>query len=116
MTMNPSWKALAAFLALVLSHGGGVSAAPAAAAETETFEISRATSPIRVDGVLDEEAWQQATAIPVDHEWFPSDNVPAPVTTIALVTYDDEHLYVAFRAADPDSAQIRARFADRDAP
>ncbi|HKH45752.1 MAG TPA: DUF5916 domain-containing protein [Thermoanaerobaculia bacterium] len=100
---------LAVLLASLLS-------AAAAAAETETFEISRAASPIRVDGVLDEAAWQQATAIPVDHEWFPSDNVPAPVTTTALVTYDDERLYIAFRAADPDPAQIRARFADRDAP
>ena len=106
-------EALAGLLALGLS---AFSPSAAAAAETERFEISRATSEIRIDGVLDEPAWERATAIPVDHEWFPSDNVPAPVTTTALVTYDGERLYVAFRAADPEPGKIRARFADRDAP
>jgi hypothetical protein len=106
MNVNQSPRALAALLALVLSS------APAA---SEPLEITRAASPVRVDGVLDEEAWQQATAITVDHEWFPGDG-PALVTTTALLTYDDEHLYVAFRAADPEPAKIRARFADRDVP
>jgi hypothetical protein len=107
-------EALAALLTLGLS--AFLPSALAAAETAERFEISRAASPVRVDGVLDEPVWEQATAIPVDHEWFPSDNVPAPVTTVALVTYDDEHLYIAFRAADPDPSKIRARFADRDAP
>ncbi len=90
---------------------------PASAAdEPARIEISRAASPIRIDGVLDEAAWQQATAIAVDHVWAPIDDAPAPVTTTALLTYDDENLYVAFRAADPEPAKIRARFADRDIP
>jgi uncharacterized protein DUF5916/cellulose/xylan binding protein with CBM9 domain len=92
-----------------------LSPASAFAAEAQRFEITRATSAVRIDGVLDEAAWQQATAIPVDYEWFPGDG-PAPVATVALVTYDDESLYVAFRAADPEPTKIRARFAERDAP
>src|SRR6266545_3319964 len=109
MTMKSSAGALAVILTLVLSP-------PAAADVPAPIEISRTTSPIRVDGALDEPAWQQATVIPVNHEWYPGDDVPAPVETTALVTYDAERLYIAFRAADPEPSKIRARFADRDVP
>jgi hypothetical protein len=112
MTVSPSRRALAALLALVLPPAAA-SAAPAA---PERIEISRAASPIRIDGALDEVAWQQATAFAVDSVWAPVDDAPAPVTTTALLTYDDENLYIAFRAADPEPALIRARFADRDVP
>src|SRR5687768_6459917 len=108
MTANRFWGALAALLALGLS----TSIAGMAAAATE---VTRTSSPVRVDGVLEEPAWEGATAIELPYEWFPGENVPAPVSTTALVTYDAEHLYVAFRAADPDPSRIRARFADRDA-
>ncbi|HEX7184283.1 MAG TPA: sugar-binding protein [Thermoanaerobaculia bacterium] len=111
MTANRCRRALAALLALPLSLLGSQETARA----QELVEVSRAVSPVRVDGMLEEPAWEQAAAIPLAHEWFPGDNVPAPVATTALVTYDDERLYVAFRAADPDPSKIRARFADRDA-
>lgn len=113
MNMSPSLGALAALLALALSPAGAVAAEPAA---PTNFEISRAASPIRIDGVLDEAAWQQAISIAVDHVWSPIDDAPAPVATMALLAYDDENLYLAFRAADPEPARIRARFADRDVP
>src|SRR6185436_5185555 len=109
MTKSSSGMSLAALLAFALSP------ASATAAEPQSFEITRATSPVRIDGALDEAVWQQATAIPVDHEWFPGDG-PAPVATVALVTYDEESVYVAFRAFDPEPGKIRARFAERDAP
>jgi hypothetical protein len=78
-------------------------------------EVRRAVVPIRVDAQLDEEAWKHATPIAVAWEWFPGDNVAAPVKTEALVTWDDERLYVAFRAHDPQPSRIRARYAERDA-
>jgi hypothetical protein len=110
MAMNPSRGAFAALLVLTLSSQA------AAVDVSARLEISRATSPIHVDGVLDEPAWQKATVVPVNHEWFPGDDVPAPVETTALLTYDDERLYIAFRASDPQPSLIRARFADRDVP
>src|SRR5688500_7039939 len=79
------------------------------------FEIRRATSPIRVDGVLDEAAWQEDLTYDLPYEWSPGDNVPAPVQTDFLVTYDDQNLYAAWRARDPDPSQIRAHLMDRDA-
>jgi hypothetical protein len=78
-------------------------------------EVRPATSPIRIDARLEEPAWAAATPIPVAYEWYPNDNTAAPVTTEALVTYDDRNLYVAFRAKDPQPSRIRARYHERDA-
>ena len=44
----------------------------------------------------------------------PAENTAPPVETEALVTYDDDRFYVAFRAFDPDPAAIRAHLQDRD--
>jgi hypothetical protein len=79
-----------------------------------TFKVTRASSPIVVDGVLDEAAWQQAVNVPVAFEWAPGDNIAPPVRTDCLVTYDQKYLYVAFRAHDPKPAEIRAHLMDRD--
>jgi hypothetical protein len=52
--------------------------------------------------------------VPLTWEWAPGDNVPPPVKTDCLVAYDDDNLYIAFRASDPDSRLIRAHLMDRD--
>jgi hypothetical protein len=90
-------------------------AAPTATADPrQTFHVARAATEIKVDGVLDEEAWQQATSVPIRYEWTPGDNVEPPVKTEGLVTYDGDNVYVAFRAHDPKPAEIRAHLMDRD--
>jgi hypothetical protein len=86
----------------------------AAAITAAPVEVRKAEGAIRIDALLDEPAWQSATPVPVAYEWYPSDNIAAPVETEALVTYDDRHLYVAFRARDPKPALIRARHHERD--
>jgi len=80
------------------------------------FEITRATGAIEVDGLLDESAWIDATRITLPYEWFPGDNIPSPVETEVFVTFDQENLYLAFRAYDPDPTSVRANLADRDTP
>ena len=95
---------------LLLAAFGIVLAASAA----EAIEAKKTTARIRVDAVLDEPAWQEATPIPIAHEWFPSDNIAAAVPAEALVAWDDQNLYVAFRAHDPNPERIRARFNERD--
>src|SRR5262245_851897 len=79
-----------------------------------TAEVRRATSSVQVDGSLDEDAWDDAAVVPIPYEWTPGDNTPAAVETDCLVTFDDENLYIAFRAADPDPSTIRAHLMDRD--
>jgi hypothetical protein len=87
-------------------------AKPAPAAEA--FTVSKATSAIVIDGVLDEKAWAGATVIPVAFEYQPGDNATPPVRTDCLVTFDRENLYIAFRAFDPRPSEIRAHLMDRD--
>jgi hypothetical protein len=83
--------------------------------QAQTVEVRKTADPIRIDAVLDEPAWVEATPMPLSWEWFPGDNIPAAVKTEALVTWSDDTLYVAFRAFDPRPGQIRARYAERDA-
>jgi len=71
-------------------------------------------SRIVIDGVLDDDAWRDATTIPLRYEWAPGDNVAPPVSTECRVTFDSRHLLVACRAEDPDPAALRASLADRD--
>jgi hypothetical protein len=87
---------------------------PPAAFGKVTYPITRAASAIKVDGVLDEDAWKKAAVIPLPIEWLPGDNVPPPVDTECLVTYDAKNLYIAFRAHDPKPSEIRAHLMDRD--
>ncbi|MFL6289710.1 MAG: DUF5916 domain-containing protein [Thermoanaerobaculia bacterium] len=89
-------------------------AGPAAFGPKQEHAIRPAASEIRVDGVLDEAAWADATVVPLTREWSPGDNIEAPVATECLVTFDNDNLYVGFRAHDPNPAQIRAYLADRD--
>jgi len=80
------------------------------------FDITFATGAIEVDGLLDESAWIDAARITLPYEWFPGDNIPSPVETEVFVTFDEENLYLAFRAHDPDPTSVRANLADRDTP
>lgn len=79
-----------------------------------SYQISPATSEIRVDGFLDEAAWADAAVIDLPWEWFPQVNDPAATRTEARITFDENRLYVGFKAFDPDPSQIRAYYADRD--
>jgi hypothetical protein len=88
-----------------------------AATETQdpvTYQVTRATSEINLDGTLDEPAWDTALSIDLAWEVRPGDNIPPPVKTVVLVTYNDRFVYFGFRADDPDPSKIRARYSDRD--
>src|SRR6185295_20354578 len=76
--------------------------------------VERATSPIILDGVLDEPAWQHAAVVELKFETRPKENLPPDVATETLLTYDANYLYVGFRAHDPEPSAIRAHLSDRD--
>lgn len=69
---------------------------------------------IQVDGYLNEEIWNRADVIDLPYEWFPGDNIPAPVKTECLVVYSQSRLYIGFRCFDPEPDKIRAHLMDRD--
>jgi hypothetical protein len=106
-----SWCCLA-----LLPLSSFAQAGPPEAGKTDLrrYEVRRAASKVEVDGRLDEAAWSSALVFDVPYEWQPGDNVEPPVKTDFLVTYDDENLYVAFKAYDPRPAEIRAHVMDRD--
>ena len=79
-----------------------------------SYHVERAASPITVDGVLDEAAWEHAAVVPLKFETRPKENLPPDVATETLLTYDANYLYVGFRAHDPDPSAIRAHLVDRD--
>ncbi|OLC55540.1 MAG: hypothetical protein AUH92_01985 [Acidobacteria bacterium 13_1_40CM_4_69_4] len=103
---------------LVAGFGGMLSLAAAAggqeAAPQEILRVPRAVSPITVDGVLDEAAWESALRLTLPYEIYPGNNTPAPVRTECLLLYDDRNLYVGFRASDPRPGDIRVYLGDRD--
>jgi hypothetical protein len=76
--------------------------------------LPKSASAITVDGRLDEPAWREALRLDLPYEVHPGENLPAPVRTEALLTYDASRFYAAFRASDPDPKAIRARLTDRD--
>jgi len=77
--------------------------------------IPRADGTIRVDGSLDEAAWERAWKAKLPYEVHPGENTPAPIQTEVLLTFTRDSLYVAFKAYDPDPKAIRAHLSDRDA-
>jgi hypothetical protein len=81
---------------------------------TLEFAVARMTASVRVDGRLDESTWATATRLDNFVEVEPGDNCRPPVETEALVAYDDEHLYIAFRCYDDNTGAIRASITDRD--
>src|SRR5215469_9858724 len=58
------------------------------------LHIHRATSPIHVDGVIDEPAWQQAERAGDFYMVLPMDTSRANVRTDVRMTYDPDNLYL----------------------
>jgi len=110
----PALFAVTLCAGIAAAASGSQDQAKPARAESARFDIVKASAPIKIDGVLDEEAWAKAPVIPLPYEWQPGDNIPPPVETQCLVTYDLRNLYVAFRCFDPEPKKIRAHLMDRD--
>lgn len=72
----------------------------------------RATSPIRLDGKLDESTWASAPVTDQFTQIDPNEGQPASQKTEVRVVYDDEALYVGVRLHD--TGPIIARLGRRD--
>jgi len=111
--MSRTWAATFAACLLCL-----FAVVPAAAedppADGAPLEVPRASSPVVIDGAIDEAAWEDALQMELDYEVQPGDNIEPPVRTVVFLTYDERRVLVAFRAFDPEPDRIRARFRDRD--
>ena len=86
---------------------------PFVPARRPTLVVEPAPAEVVVDGRLDDPGWAGAAVVASFTEHYPDEGARPPVRTRALVTYDREHLYVAFVARDDPDA-VRASLRDRD--
>lgn len=71
-------------------------------------------SAVKIDGVLNESVWETCQTADGFVEIQPGDNLQASVNTEVKMTYDDDHLYVAFTCYDDRISKLRANLSDRD--
>lgn len=86
----------------------GVAALPA--------RLIDAASPLKVDGVLDEEVWQTAREFDTFHEFLPNSgkDAPAALRTTVRLLIDDGALVFGIRAWDATPERMRGSLARRD--
>lgn len=74
----------------------------------------RVRGSLRIDGRLDDEAWQAAPAVSEFYQRERYEGLPATERTEVRVLYDDDYLYVGFRCFDSRPERVRARAIFRD--
>ena len=70
------------FLAPILSIG-----------QDDSYHIVRTTEAIKIDGVMDEQIWQDVQVAENFHQYFPGDSTLADSQVEIRLTYDDNFLY-----------------------
>src|SRR5262249_33672752 len=83
--------------------------------ETRTAVVSRTTSPISVDGALDERDWQTAPGIGELVQREPDNGQPPSQRTAVTLLYDADNLYVGVMCYDSEPDRIVAGQMARDA-
>ena len=64
------------------------------------LKIKKAQDEIVLDGILDEQSWQDADVAEDWYQNFPVDSLPSPFQTEARMTFSDEFIYVSFVCYD----------------
>ena len=74
------------------------------------------TSPVTIDGALNEDAWQTAQEFDTFHEFLPNSGnaAPAALRTSVRLLIDDGALVFGIRAWDPAPENLRGSLARRD--
>ncbi len=103
-----------AFAAAQVQNGQPPARASYDHAQAPSVQITRTTAPIRIDGVLDEEAWQQAPPIAEFTQMEPNEGQPGSQRTEFRLLLGDDALYIGARLHEADPSRIRARLARRD--
>jgi len=105
-----SWLGWTAALGILFS-GSRALAQPAA---TKTLSAHRITSAVRVDGVLDDEAWHEAEAATDFVQQDPHVGEPVSEPTEVRVLVDNEAIYFGIVCHDSDPHGVIARELRRD--
>ena len=89
-------------------------AAPAGSREVPVLRAQRSTSPLQIDGRLDEEVWTAAPAAGNFVQGEPIEGAPARHRTEVRVLYDEQALYVGARMYDDAPRAIARQLVRRD--
>nr|MBP7931591.1 hypothetical protein [Chitinophagaceae bacterium] len=68
--------------------------------EKYQVKISKSKSPIKIDGILDEEGWLNAEEAKDFHMKWPNDIGRPTRNTFVKITHDDHFLYFGIKAID----------------
>jgi len=80
----------------------------------KTLEIYKASSQVILDGVLNEQAWINADKAFQFHQYFPSDTGFAVSQTEALMTYDNQNLFIGVTCHDASDGNYIVESLRRD--
>ena len=82
------------------------------------MRATRISTPINIDGVIDEEAWEQAEPVDEFIQSKPQAGYPATEKTVVRVVYDDKKLYISAVCydAEPHKAVVTTLEQDFDSP
>lgn len=78
-----------------------------------TTSVSK-KEPLKIDGLLQDSAWEAVEWTSDYVEFEPDNNTPPTYQTKMKIVYDDRNLYVAFRCYDPNPEDIVQRMGRRD--
>jgi hypothetical protein len=103
-------------VAAVLLFGRGALTRAQAPAENGIPRVEATTVPgaIRIDGVLDEPAWQKAGVIADLTQQSPKPGEPTPFRTEVRILTDSRNLYFGIRCFDPEPSRIAVHTMQRD--
>src|SRR5688572_1009924 len=89
-----------------------------ASAKAGEYRVSRAATPPKIDGVLDDSVWESVPPMPTGQwkSYNPNrgDDMPESYRTEVRVTYDDRNIYFAFHCFDNEPDKIRTNVSRRD--
>jgi hypothetical protein len=88
--------------------------APADSRDVPVLQVHRSTSPLRIDGRLDEDVWTAAPAATDFVQAEPIEGAPAQHQTEVRVLYDEEAMYVGARMYDDSPNAIARQLVRRD--
>jgi len=78
------------------------------------IRAQRTTNAPDIDGNLDDDVW---SAVPTDDRFtqsFPVDGGKPSVRTTIQIAFDNDNVYIAINAEDPEPSKVRARLSRRD--
>ena len=69
--------------------------------QTKTFHVKYITESIELDGILNEESWNDAESATNFWQYFPSDSIQAKQQTDIKMLFDDTNLYIGIKVNAP---------------